>query len=284
MQKRKLLITKDGFYLEGKPLRILSGAIHYFRVPRAYWEDRLVKLRACGFNTVETYIPWNLHEPQEGVFEWEGEKDFAAFALLAQRLGLHVLLRPSPYICAEWEMGGLPWWLLKKPGLRLRCMNHPYLAAVDRYFDELIPRLVPLQTTHGGPVLMMQIENEYGSYGNDHEYLRYLAEGIERRGVEVPLFTSDGGERFMLTGGTLPGIFKTVNFGSCAAKNFQNLREYQPEGPLMCMEFRDGWFSRWNEETELPEAELVAQRFQECLDAGGMYPSICFMAVPRSAG
>lgn len=181
-------------------------------------------------------------------------------------------------------MGGLPWWLLKKLGLRLRCMNHPYLAAVDRYFDELIPRLVPLQTTHGGPVLMMQIENEYGSYGNDHEYLRYLAEGIERRGVEVPLFTSDGGERFMLTGGTLPGIFKTVNFGSCAAKNFQNLREYQPEGPLMCMEFRDGWFSRWNEETELPEAELVAQRFQECLDAGGMYPSICFMAVPRSAG
>ena len=126
MKKGNLMISNDGFSLEGKPLRILSGAIHYFRVPRDYWEDRLAKLRACGFNTVETYIPWNLHEPQEGVFEWEDERDFAAFALLAQRLGLHVILRPSPYICAEWEMGGVPWWLLKKPGLRLRCMNRPY--------------------------------------------------------------------------------------------------------------------------------------------------------------
>ena len=165
--------------------------------------------------------PWNLHEPQEGVFEWEDEKDFAAFALLAQRLGLHVILRPSPYICAEWEMGGLPWWLLKKPGLRLRWMNRTYLAAVDRYFDELILRLAPLQVTHGRPVLMMQIENEYGSYGNDHEYLRHLAEGMKRRGVDVPLFTSDGGERCMLSAGTLP------------------------------------------------EVEVVAQRFRECLSAGG---------------
>ena len=165
--------------------------------------------------------PWNLHEPQEGVFEWEDERDFAAFALLAQRLGLHVILRPNPYICAEWEMGGLPWWLLKKPGLRLRWMNRTYLAAVDRYFDELILRLAPLQVTHGRPVLMMQIENEYGSYGNDHEYLRHLAEGMKRRGVDVPLFTSDGGERCMLSAGTLP------------------------------------------------EVEVVAQRFRECLSAGG---------------
>ena len=269
MKKGNLMISNDGFSLEGKPLRILSGAIHYFRVPRDYWEDRLAKLCACGFNTVETYIPWNLHEPQEGVFEWEDEKDFAAFALLAQRLGLHVILRPSPYICAEWEMGGLPWWLLKKPGLRLRWMNRTYLAAVDRYFDELIPRLAPLQVTRGGPVLMMQIENEYGSYGNDHEYLRYLAEGMKRRGVDVPLFTSDGGERCMLSAGTLQEYFKTVNFGSCAEKNFQILREYQPEGPLMCMEFWNGWFSRWNEKPELPEVEVVAQRFRECLSAGG---------------
>ena len=276
MDNGRLSITKDGFFMNGQPLRILSGAIHYFRVPRAYWEDRLLKLRACGFNTVETYIPWNLHEMQEGVFDWDGEKDFTAFVALAQKLGLYVILRPSPYICAEWDLGGLPWWLLTKAGIRLRCMNQPYLDAVDRYYDALMPRLVPLQTTHGGAVLMMQIENEYGSYGNDSEYLAYLAAGMEKRGIDVPLFTSDGGTDFMLTGGTLPNYFKTVNFGSDAAGNFAKLKEHQPDAPLMCTEFWNGWFSHWGEPDDLPDAQLSAQRFQECLDMGASVSAYMF--------
>lgn len=276
MNNGRLSITKDGFFLHGRPLRILSGAIHYFRVPRAYWEDRLLKLRACGFNTVETYIPWNLHEMREGVFDWDGEKDFTAFVCLAQRTGLYVILRPSPYICAEWDMGGLPWWLLTKAGIRLRCMNQPYLEAVDRYYDALMPRLVPLQSTHGGSVLMMQIENEYGSYGNDSEYLTYLATGMEKRGIDVPLFTSDGGTDFMLTAGTLPDYFKTVNFGSDAAGNFQKLREHQQDAPLMCTEFWNGWFSHWGEADDLPDAKLTAQRFRECLDLGASVSAYMF--------
>ena len=154
---------KDDFYLNGERFKLISGSIHYFRVPPDYWRDRLVKLKNMGCNTVETYIPWNGHEPHKGKFCFTGLYDVEAFVRLAQSLGLWVMLRPSPYICAEWEFGGLPAWLLQQDGMRLRCSDPAYLAHVREYYDVLIPRLVPLQITHGGPVLLMQVENEYGS-------------------------------------------------------------------------------------------------------------------------
>ncbi|GAA4876219.1 beta-galactosidase [Paenibacillus vulneris] len=256
------------FLLDGEPFQILSGAIHYFRVVPEYWEDRLLKLKACGFNTVETYLPWNLHEPKENTFCFEGLADVEGFIRLAGDLGLHVIVRPSPYICAEWEFGGLPAWLLRYSDIRLRCMDRTYLEKVDRYYDELIPRLVPLLSTNGGPILAVQIENEYGSYGNDKAYLAYLRDGLIRRGVDVLLFTSDGPTDGMLQGGTLPDVLATVNFGSKPEEAFEKFREYRPDEPLMCMEYWNGWFDHWLKPHHTREADDVADVFERMLQAG----------------
>ena len=165
---------KDDFYLDGEKIRIISGSIHYFRVVSEYWRDRLEKLKALGCNTVETYIPWNFHEKEKGEFNFSGDRDIAGFVRLAQELGLWVILRPSPYICAEWEFGGLPWWLLKEDGMRLRCNYEPFLRHLKDYYQKLFEVIAPLQITQGGPVIMMQVENEYGSYGNDRGYNDFL--------------------------------------------------------------------------------------------------------------
>ncbi len=170
-------IHDSRFFLDGKPFRILAGAMHYFRVPPTYWQDRLLKLRAMGLNTVETYVAWNLHEPQPGTFRFDAGLDLVRYLTIAAELGLYAIVRPGPYICSEWDLGGLPAWLLADPGMRLRCLHPPYLQAVDRFFDALLPRLAPLQVTQGGPILAMQVENEYGSYGNDRAYLRHLVDG-----------------------------------------------------------------------------------------------------------
>ncbi|OPH59745.1 beta-galactosidase [Paenibacillus ferrarius] len=256
------------FLLDGTPIQLLSGAIHYFRVVPEYWEDRLLKLKACGFNTVETYVPWNLHEPQENVFNFEGLADLEKFIKLAGSLGLHVIVRPSPYICAEWEFGGLPAWLLQYSDMKLRCMDTMYLEKVDRYYDELIPRLTPLLSTNGGPILAVQIENEYGSYGNDTAYLTYLRDGLIRRGVDVLLFTSDGPEDGMLQGGTVPGTLATVNFGSKSEEAFEKFREYRADEPLFCMEYWNGWFDHWLKPHHTRDAGDVADVFDRMLRAG----------------
>jgi len=265
---RKLTLSEDQFLLDGQPFRMLSGAIHYFRIVPEYWRDRLLKLKACGLNTVETYIPWNLHEPEEGRFHFDGGADVVAFVRLAGELGLHVILRPSPYICAEWEFGGLPAWLLKDDNMQLRCNYKPYLTKVDAYFDELLPRLRPLLSTQGGPVLALQIENEYGSYGNDKAYLNYLKEGMISRGMDVLLFTSDGAEDHMLQGGMIDGVFATVNFGSRAREAFAKLREYQPAGPLVCMEYWNGWFDRWMQPHQTRPVYEVEETLDEMLALG----------------
>lgn len=238
---------KDDIYLNGEKFKIISGSIHYFRVVPQYWKDRLEKLKAMGCNTVETYVAWNIHEPNEGEFHFEEENDLCAFIELAQELGLYVILRPSPYICAEWEFGGFPAWLLTKPGIRLRCNNKVYLDCVERYYDKLIPMIVPYQFTKGGPVLMLQIENEYGSYGNDKEYLNALKTMMVERGIEIPFVTSDGTEDQMLADGGVEDVWQTANFGSKGAERFDKLESVIGNQPLMCMEFWDGWFDHWGQ-------------------------------------
>lgn len=238
---------KDDIYLNGEKFKIISGSIHYFRVVPEYWKDRLEKLKAMGCNTVETYVAWNIHEPKEGEFHFEEENDLCGFIELAQELGLYVILRPSPYICAEWEFGGFPAWLLTKPGIRLRCNNKVYLDCVERYYDKLIPMIVPYQFTKGGPVLMFQIENEYGSYGNDKEYLNALKTMMVERGIEIPFVTSDGTEDQMLADGGVEDVWQTANFGSQGAERFDKLESVIGNQPLMCMEFWDGWFDHWGQ-------------------------------------
>lgn len=269
-------VEKDGFRLGGEPFRVISGAIHYFRVPREYWRDRLIKLKACGFNTVETYVAWNMHEPREGEFDYSDMLDIEDFLATAAELGLYAIVRPGPYICSEWEFGGLPWWLLKNDGIRLRCMDADYIAAVDRFFNSLIPRIAAHQITEGGNVILVQVENEYGSYGDDSEYIRYLADGLRRRGINVPLFTSDGTNKQMLTGGTVPEIFKTANFGSRAEEQFAALREYQPDGPLMCTEFWNGWFDHWTEEHHHRPGDDAAASLDDILAHGGNVSAYMF--------
>ncbi|WP_211746125.1 beta-galactosidase family protein [Paenibacillus sp. Marseille-Q4541] len=257
------------FIYEGQPVQIISGAIHYFRIMPAYWEDRLLKLKACGFNTVETYIPWNLHEPKEGVYSFEGISNVVEFIDIANKLGLFVIIRPSPYICAEWEFGGLPAWLLEDSNMRLRCLYRPFLDKVDAYYDVLLPKLRPLLCTNGGPIIAMQIENEYGSYGNDTLYLEYLKQGMIDRGIDVLLFTSDGGADHMLQGGSLfSEVLATVNFGSRPEGSFAKLAEYQPDKPMMCMEYWNGWFDHWGEEHHVRGYEGVADELNRMLQAG----------------
>lgn len=240
---------RDQFYLDGKPFKIISGAIHYFRVPRPYWRDRLLKLKALGCNTVETYVAWNLHEPRPGEYDFSGGLDVAAFLRTAAELGLYAIVRPSPYICAEWEFGGLPAWLLAIPGIRLRCSCPAYLQAVARYYDALLPQLAPLQTSCGGPILLMQVENEYGAYGTDQDYLRFLAETMRRGGITVPFVTSDGPWRGYLHNGALDGALATANFGSKGDAQFDVLQaHHRAPAPLMCMEYWVGWFDAWGDE------------------------------------
>ena len=262
-----LTTSSTQFLLDGKPFRILSGALHYFRVVPEYWRDRLEKMRAFGLNTVETYVPWNLHEPRPGEFHFEDMLDIVKFIEMANDVGLKVIVRPGPYICSEWDFGGLPSWLLKDPAMQVRCAYPPYLAAVDRYFDVLLPLLTPLQSTRSGPIIAMQVENEYGTYGNDKVYLRHLADGMKARGIDSFLFTSDGPRDICLQGGTLPDIFKTVNFAFEAKEAFAKLREYQPEGPLMVMEFWSGWFDHWGEPHHISEdGSNSIQRSLDTLD------------------
>ena len=259
---------KDDFYLNGEKFQVISGSIHYFRVVPEYWRDRLLKLKGMGCNTVETYIPWNFHEPRRGEFNFAGDHDVVKFIQTAQELGLYVIIRPSPYICAEWEFGGFPAWLLAQDGMRFRCNYEPYMKEFLAYFDELLPRLAPLQITHGGPIIMMQVENEYGSYGDDKEYLAKLRDGMIERGIDVPLVTSDGPEHDMLVCGQVDGVFQTGNFGSHAHERFGYMKEMGIT-PLMCMEFWCGWFDHWGcGKHSTTSAETAAHEFDEILKRG----------------
>ncbi|MFV0406561.1 MAG: glycoside hydrolase family 35 protein [Propioniciclava sp.] len=261
--------TIDGaeFVRDGRPHRILSGALHYFRIHPGRWRRQLTMLRAMGLNTVETYVPWNLHERTEGVVT--GLADLARFLDLAGEQGLDAIVRPGPYICAEWENGGIPAWLTHRQRGRIRCADPGWLAAVDRWFDQVLPVTVARQVTRGGNVIMVQVENEYGSFGSDAGYLDYLRDGLLARGVEVPLFTSDGPEPWMLAGGIVDGVLATLNFGSGAQAAFQALAERRPGTPRMCMEFWNGWFDHWGAEHTTRGADDAVAALTEILVHGG---------------
>ncbi|KOG35761.1 glycoside hydrolase family 35 protein [Streptomyces resistomycificus] len=250
------------FLLDGRPVRLLSGALHYFRVHEAQWGHRLAMLRAMGLNCVETYVPWNLHEPRPGEF-----RDVAApgrFLDAAREAGLWAIVRPGPYICAEWDNGGLPHWLTG----HTRTRDERFLRPVEDWFRRLLPEVVSRQADRGGPVVMVQVENEYGSYGSDARYPARLAELLRSLGVTVPLCTSDGPEDHMLTGGSLPGVLATVNFGSHAREAFASLRRHRPGGPLMCMELWCGWFDHWGGGHVVRDAEEAAATLREILECG----------------
>ena len=268
---RVLTTNATDYLLNGEPLQIISGSMTYFRMVPEHWADRLEKLAALGANAVEVYTPWNLHEPRPGEFDFSGRCDLVRFIELAADQGLDVLLRPGPYICGEWEFGGLPWWLLKEPGIALRSRDPRFLERVDAWWEELLPRITPYLSTRGGPITAVQIENEYGYFGDDRVYLRHLRDKVRSLGVDVLLFTSDGpyNPEAMANGG-LPDVLRTANFGSDPATHFPTLRRAQPEGPLTCMEFWVGWFDAWGNETKASRsAENAAQDLRTMLEMNG---------------
>ncbi len=259
------------FTMDGKPYRIISGAMHYWRIVPEYWEDRLKKLKACGFNTLETYTPWNLHERREGEFDFSGNLDIVKYIELAEKLGLNVIVRPGPYICSEFDFGGLPSWLLRYPDMQLRCNDPQYLAKVKPYYRELLSRIRPHLCTNGGGVIMVQIENEYGSYGDDKEYLRAVADIYRECGIDCLLFTSDGPSYWMLSGGTLPEYLSVANFGSKPEEAFGLLSDFRPDQPSMCGEFWCGWFDHWSEPHHVRGADDTAATMKRMLDMGASF-------------
>jgi beta-galactosidase len=268
-----LRITDQGFLLDEQPWRIVSGALHYFRVHPDQWADRLRKARLLGLNAIDTYVPWNLHERRPGEFRLDGPLDLPRFLDLAAAEGLHVLLRPGPYICAEWEGGGLPSWLLRDPQIVLRSNDPRYLAALDGYFAALLPGLERHFAPHG-PVIALQVENEFGALGAQVEpgvyegYLDHVAKRLAEHAPDLPLFTSDQADDAMLAVGGLPGVLRTVNFDLDVAASVAALRRHQSDGPLMATEFWIGWFDHWGGPHHVRSAESAAAALDELLAAG----------------
>lgn len=241
-------IKGKDFYRDGKPLKIISGAVHYFRNMPDTWRDIFKKMRSVGCNCVETYCVWNMHQPTPDTFCFDGRLNIAKFIKTAEEEGLMVIVRPGPYICAEWEFGGLPWWLQTEKNMEIRCMNPIYIKRFDAYLDRLFEEIKPLLCTNGGPVIMLQCENEYGYYGDDREYLKYLRDGYISRGINVPLFTSDGTRKEDFIDGAIDGCLCTLNFGSKVEEKFKEHDEVFPDMTKVCMEMWNGWFDAWGDE------------------------------------
>ena len=264
-------IIKNQFVKDGKPIKLISGAVHYFRNMPDTWKDIFKKMKAMGCNCVETYCAWNMHEKVPGEYDFTGILDIAKFIEMAQNEGLMVIVRPGPYICSEWEFGGLPWWIQADEDMEIRCMNKKYIERFDMYLDRLCAEIKPYLTTNGGSVIMIQCENEYGYYGDDKEYLNYLKQGFIDRGINVPLFTSDGTSKSDLLDGAIDGCLATLNFGSRVEENFKAHDELFPDMPKMCMEMWNGWFDAWGDEYHhTTSAEDYAKVVDDMLTRGSL--------------
>ncbi|TCC22883.1 glycoside hydrolase family 35 protein [Kribbella speibonae] len=261
-------IGESDFVLDGRPLQIISGALHYFRMHPDCWADRIEKARLMGLNTIETYVPWNLHSPRPGVFDTSGMLDLGRFLREVQAAGLYAIVRPGPYICAELDNGGLPAWLFRDDSAGVRRYEPAFMSAVTQYLRDVLEIVRPLQIDQGGPVLLVQVENEYGAFGDDQTYLKAIAEVIRSAGTTVPLVTVDQPTDAMLAAGGLDGVLRTASFGSRVTTRLETLRKHQPTGPLMCMEFWDGWFDYWGGRHHTTSASDAAAELDALLAAG----------------
>ncbi len=265
----RFAVGDKDFLLDGKPLQIRCGEMHFARVPREYWTHRLKAIKAMGLNTVCAYLFWNYHEWREGQYSWDGQRDAAEFCRLAQAEGLWVILRPGPYACAEWEMGGLPWWLLKHPGEAfLRSRAPAFVEPARRWLKEVGRALGPMQVSRGGPILMVQVENEYGFFADDRDYMRTMRQAVLDAGFEVPLFQCNPTNAVAKT--HIPELLSVANFGSDPARGFKALEAVQ-QGPLMCGEYYSGWFDTWGAPHRRGDNARAIQDIDAMLKANGSF-------------
>ncbi|CAM6096522.1 unnamed protein product [Calypogeia fissa] len=273
--QKSFTIDDDQFYKDGAPFRILGGSIHYFRIHPQYWEDRLLRAKALGLNVIQTYVPWNLHQPQEAQLNFEKNTfaDLEGYLQLAQRLELLVMLRPGPYICGEWDFGGFPAWLLAvEPPLSLRSSDIKYLSLVDNWWDILLPKIFPYLYNEGGPIIMVQIENEYGSFGADKVYMEHLAAKARAHLGDAILYTTDGADMGTLLHGSLKGdnIYTSVDFpvewSAAEAFRLQKLFNLPGKSPPMSSEFYTGWLTHWGEPLAKTDPGTVSAALERLLD------------------
>ncbi|HVT84368.1 MAG TPA: beta-galactosidase [Chitinophagaceae bacterium] len=264
-QRHRFTFTPSDFLLDGKPFQIVSGEMHPARIPEEYWRNRIQMAKAMGCNTIAVYVFWNYLEPKEGVFDLEtGNHNIAEFIRICQQEGMWVLLRPGPYVCAEWDFGGLPSYLLKIPDIKVRCMDGRYMDAVTKYFNRLAQEIKPLLCTNGGPILMLQIENEYGSYGNDKKYLEALKNIWVKNGIDVPFYTADGPTQYMLDAGYVNGAAIGLDSGT-SDNDFDQAKKKNPNVPSFSSETYPGWLTHWGEKWQRPDTNDLKKEIEYLL-------------------
>jgi len=252
-QKHSFTFSGKQFLLDGKPYQIISGEMHPARIPKEYWRHRIQMAKAMGCNTIAAYVFWNYLEEKEGVFDFKSEnRNIAEFIKICQQEKMWVLLRPGPYVCAEWDFGGLPPYLLKTPDIKVRCMDSRYMSAVNRYIVNLAREVKSLQCTNGGPMLMVQIENEYGSFGNDKQYMEELRKLWKKNGIVIPFYTSDGATPYMLEAGNIDGAAIGLDSGSNDG-DFEQATKRNPNVPAFSGETYPGWLTHWGEKFAKPD-------------------------------
>ena len=259
-------LDKSEFLLDGKPFQIISGEMHPARIPVEYWRHRIQMAKAMGCNTIAAYIFWNYHEVEPGVFDFQtGNRNIAQFIKIVQEEGMWLMLRPGPYVCAEWDFGGLPSYLLSIPDIKVRCMDPRYLEAVDRYIKNLAIQVKDYQVTKGGPIVMIQAENEYGSYGNDRTYMKWVQDEWKKNGIEIPFYTADGAAPFMLEAGSLPYAAIGLDPGANEA-NFAEATKINPNVPSFCSELYPGWLTHWGEKWQRPDTTALLKDVKWLMD------------------
>ncbi|MBW8687680.1 beta-galactosidase [Chitinophaga sp. B61] len=259
-------LAKKDFLLDGKPYQIISGELHPARIPKEYWRHRIQMAKAMGCNTIAAYVFWNYHEQEEGKFDFTSEnRDIVAFVKIAQEEGMWVMLRPGPYVCAEWEFGGLPPYLLRIPDIKVRCMDPRYMEATARYIKVISEQVKPLQITNGGPIIMVQVENEYGSFGNDRDYMLKIKELWEQNGITVPFYTADGPVAALLEAGSVPGAAIGLDSGSSEG-DFAAAEKQNPDVPSFSSESYPGWLTHWGEKWARPDMAGIVKEVKFLMD------------------
>jgi beta-galactosidase len=265
-QTHSFKLGKSDFILDGKPFQMISGEIHPARIPAEYWRHRIQMAKAMGCNTIAAYVFWNYHETEPGVFDFQtGNHNIAQFIRIVQDEGMWLMLRPGPYVCAEWDFGGLPSYLLAIPDIKVRCMDPRYTEAVERYIKTLALQVKEFQVTQGGPIVMVQVENEYGSYGNDRTYMKWVQEVWKKNGIEVPFYTADGATPFMLEAGSLPDAAIGLDPGANES-NFAEATKANPNVPSFCSELYPGWLTHWGEKWQRPDTAALLKDVKWLMD------------------